>query len=684
MKLVFAHIEAYKNIIDQNINFSSLFDIVFDKETSSIRLFLCPRYKMEAVPFFMKPEYLDKVHVIVGKSGSGKSNLLEVLAGNVFDSNVENSQYFLLYAGKTRGENSYRFIIECKGYEIVSHYDNQLLVQLKDDYVARKKQSSTYLRYTFLWQPDKNCIRDVFKLPYRAKNENLVNIHDHLTKKNTILNIFDLTKSHEIGIINGYDENSLFCKVRRLKFPVKNSYDNEFNARINLPFNEISILDICKFINSYYDEIEVSAKSYEFTLKIALPRWSREAGSNLNENLRYQEYGMCYDSDRIDDDIQINILPVKYNGEFPITEKDKYIHDFLVDVAICLRDKIDNVEGINMIKADKKADRMFIHKPQIKTPNVVFNFDTLPDKKGLQCVEDYLLWLGAYMDYYYESGYDENIKERYTYYVEQILEIANHLELLHNKYFINKDIKISISDVVDPYNYSILNAILKLIDDLRDVRASCSKGVDILTPELSKLSSGEYQYGRILAWIHQCCDRYLETSKSTKTSEYGRCANLLLLLDEPETYMHPEMSRVLLKKIYKMLEIEGFENVQLVITTHSPFMITDLFSKQLTALDYNEYGLCQVSYAFKESPFANNIYSVLANGFFLKYVIGDYAVQRINETRDQLNHEIRMTHEKAINNLSELQKIEMFSNSIGDCFIRQQIKKLIEKAKKRI
>ena len=56
-----------------------------------------------------------------------------------------------------------------------------------------------------------------------------------------------------------------------------------------------------------------------------------------------------------------------------------------------------------------------------------------------------------------------------------------------------------------------------------------------------------------------------------------------VLLDEPENHLHPELQQTLLPSL-----LEAFPNVQFIVATHNPFIISSVESSLIYVLNYNE------------------------------------------------------------------------------------------------
>jgi len=146
----------------------------------------------------------------------------------------------------------------------------------------------------------------------------------------------------------------------------------------------------------------------------------------------------------------------------------------------------------------------------------------------------------------------------------------------------------------------------------------------------------------------------------------------LILLDEFDLYLHPQWQKKVLIFLNKFL-IENYsdKHFQIIITTHSPFICSDLPKQNIIFLDKDsETGLCKVS-ELKEhkQTFAANIHTLLTDSFFLKDgLIGEFAKEKINEILDFIKNEGKKT-EKIKSKEDCLKIIEI----IGEPMIRNKL-----------
>jgi len=146
----------------------------------------------------------------------------------------------------------------------------------------------------------------------------------------------------------------------------------------------------------------------------------------------------------------------------------------------------------------------------------------------------------------------------------------------------------------------------------------------------------------------------------------------LILLDEFDLYLHPQWQKKVLIFLNKFL-IENYsdKHFQIIITTHSPFICSDLPKQNIIFLDKDsETGLCKVS-ELKEhkQTFAANIHTLLTDSFFLKDgLIGEFAKEKIMEILDFIKNEGKKT-EKIKSKEDCLKIIEI----IGEPMIRNKL-----------
>ncbi|WP_142999574.1 AAA family ATPase, partial [Streptococcus cristatus] len=166
------------------------------------------------------------------------------------------------------------------------------------------------------------------------------------------------------------------------------------------------------------------------------------------------------------------------------------------------------------------------------------------------------------------------------------------------------------------------------------------------------MSTGE---GNLIEIFSQLYSYLLKHEKSGE--------DIILLVDELETGMHLEWSRRLIKilidNLSGILEDEGKgRKIQLIFTTHSPYMLSDIKPGNVIMLEKNqETGYSEGKVL--QNTFAKNIQEIMKENL-IDNIYGDFALAKINSMIDRLNGE-----EKQEGNEEELLKeIHLISEPI--------------------
>ena len=136
--------------------------------------------------------------------------------------------------------------------------------------------------------------------------------------------------------------------------------------------------------------------------------------------------------------------------------------------------------------------------------------------------------------------------------------------------------------------------------------------------------------------------------------------NILLLLDEIDSFYHPNWSKDL---INNLIQILSKNNVHIVISSHSPFILSDIPKENVIFL---EKGKQVYPFDDGKQTFGSNIHTLLSHGFFMKDgLMGKFAKEKINGVYRFLTDE-----ESNIKTKEEAQNI---ISLIGEPLIQKQI-----------
>ena len=154
----------------------------------------------------------------------------------------------------------------------------------------------------------------------------------------------------------------------------------------------------------------------------------------------------------------------------------------------------------------------------------------------------------------------------------------------------------------------------------------------------------------------------------------------IVLMDEPEAYMHPELARRFMAKLYEITDkYQEERTIQIIIGTHSPFMLSDVLPGQITRLDIDKQtGNAIVMNGSEREYFGANIHSILADGFFLEYTLGEYSRNYLQNAYERLISYGKMEQLSA-DAAEDVQKMRVLVPHIGDSLIRKAFEIALER-----
>lgn len=163
--------------------------------------------------------------------------------------------------------------------------------------------------------------------------------------------------------------------------------------------------------------------------------------------------------------------------------------------------------------------------------------------------------------------------------------------------------------------------------------------------------------------------------------------NILIILDESDIFLHPKWQKSLLFIIINFIKMNLSKfQFHIILTTHSPFILSDLNDTQII---YLEKGM--VNSEIKLNTFASNIHDLLSESFFMgDNLMGDFAKQTLKDilsfydsTNNKLNgNNLSDTQIKDLN--KELTKYKQYTEEIGEKYIQNILLDKLEDLNERL
>lgn len=226
-------------------------------------------------------------------------------------------------------------------------------------------------------------------------------------------------------------------------------------------------------------------------------------------------------------------------------------------------------------------------------------------------------------------------------YVESIIDIVN----------IFREIRDNGSLIDNKYSSILLKYInnnRSLFEKLNDKLLRYTKSKELVNDRYISLKKYNNDYV-----LNETPDYHMSTGEGNLIEIFSRvysyllmyeknAEDIILIVDELETGMHLEWSRrlinILIKNLSEILETEGMENkIQLIFTTHSPYMLSDIKPGNVIMLEKNqETGYSEGKVL--QNTFAKNIQEIMKENL-IDNIYGDFALAKINSMISRLNGE---------------------------------------------
>lgn len=664
MILIYAYIEKYKNYERQEVVFDTSYSVRFDNGI------LCITYN--GPPVYQKLYHAgkpDNLHIIVGKTGSGKTNLLQLI-GAKKDTRTsrswsgESDAYFLLYS-----ISETEFFLEICNVDMRQFpYDT-----IRKDYTIPQSVRENVARMDTI-KTVRFTISQALEVGESTSNFSIIQEYGRTTMVEERVRDF-------AAIINCYDIHSFIKPPYEDEKETYNDFENDWIGRMVVPYHRTSLWKLCDYIRDYIASVESGSLKRDVSFVLSTHNFADNYPIKLSNEVE-EDYWTFFSLERnqyiasLDKEVAARLKKrdkqVKKLKELP--PKELFIHDLWADYAMYLRKWVAKIQNFNAEETipEDGLDYFGIHDDYQefidyyaeKEYKEEINPTILPDGIPMSIVKR-CTWLAEYIDRV-DTGNPHGILWQI---IDDIKDIGNILRKLDDKYFTIDTCTIPVVDMVLPDYRELFNDLFERMEQYEPDDAGIF--TDRLLPyRFTHLSTGEFQYAKVLGGLDQ--------NLTITRSDHSRL-DKIILLDEPEAYMHPELARQFIKRMYDIVGKHTKRGtVQIIIGTHSPFVVSDVCADNITRLMIDsEYGKAVALHGSEKEFFGANLYTIFADGFFLDYTIGEYSRCWL---QDNLNYVRELERKEALTD-DEWRYIETLKNfvtRIGDPLIRRAFEVCLE------
>ncbi len=216
--------------------------------------------------------------------------------------------------------------------------------------------------------------------------------------------------------------------------------------------------------------------------------------------------------------------------------------------------------------------------------------------------------------------------------------------------YITDDQRVIEGQVFELYGKSGNNSLIEHYEDF-------FSHTDIFRFSWYALSSGEY--GMLTLFSRFNITEY----------ELEKKDNIIILIDEGDLYFHPQWQKDWIYYFIQLVNIIFDADIQLVLTTHSPFILSDIPATNVTFMSKDDNkGFVELG---SHRTFAGNIVELFTNSFFLQDgLVGKFAKHKVNTFTEFL-----LTGKPDVLN-KKSDYISKFIDSIGEPLVRNKLQEI--------
>lgn len=649
MELLYAYISKYRCFENQEVIFSNKYNVIFDKKKKTLKI------SKNADYINIYPNNIVGINAIVGKNSSGKTCLLDLLGERIDNRNKNNE------IRKLEGKDPHK----------------RSKIELKTKLNNKEFSSSYFLIYYFGEDSEGNSLFGFEATNYRGDYKVLF--------ENNEMSIDTGTE----GYFNSKGWTSFVFVIDKEEHFIYKGDTNEYklNDWGYIQDNLSIILFKHDYRYRYRDRYRDRDSKAKDESKICVQRRNR----SYKCTLKFDQINFLIEQ------MKLSNTELYKNKEYNLVIYFKYTHIEEINSKAVIYSYKDDEQNLSGMDEYEKIILMFVDG----YTHYIFNYYVIDPNNSKELIDEIGKINEEYnfnncfektKEYYYgiikiifESQLDEYTKEdinidAFKKSVDEFHDFLKNSEnnkikvdVLQYRITVTFDKESTISNCKDFFDYCI--------DENEKNNLECSLMLGYISTEIEHLSDGELANLELYSSIYEQIN-YLTDNKKTK--------NFILLFDEIEREMHPEMCRELIFNLISFLNQFKENSFQLILSTHSPFLASDLRKENIIRLNKNEKKI-EVSYA-KENTFAQNIHLILKNDFFLNSTIGAYSKKIINEITNLLTkEEDEKVFLKKINtflgrdeivdiSLAEKHLRTMIS-SIGENLIKNELLELLDRCK---
>ncbi|WP_144514386.1 AAA family ATPase [Bacillus thuringiensis] len=668
------------SLVNQDINFDSEFHITYNQVTKELSIEKNYNY----IENFWG-ENIISLSAIVGKNGVGKSSILELLKDRFFRGMGITNETIMIYKeqknlyklyyneglfnegkikinGKNYDVNSYIFEKNESAFIKIDELDFsiQLFKAPSNPKINRKKlidlettsriaKNSALINYTYYW----NYSRRLRSLDIESNTKGLeyfdysiANKLDSVLRDKDKPQIVDIENIDKINTDQRFGINYLYQLNEKDIYNTLTYLKDEKNRGLLKQYFMVP-----EELYIYYDYLDSEKRANSFLFDL----------NNTNEYLRYEDRSRNYQLE----DLIYDFLLKNNSKKIQLREA------ILLRVYDSFFTEIQGMFSSEDIQKDiREMDEIYFNTIKIISNDEDLEFTLLIFKrliiKAIKKVKANEIMKQKNTEILYKNfiSLSDGYYEFLNFIEYEFCKTVESTTIAGSPRFekdIDGTVSVSYQDIEIP-KIKLDNKGIEIALTLFNKYKNIGTNSKILYFVWRNLSSGQMNILNLLTSLNAAIE------KSEK--KY-----ILILLDEAEVSLHPTWQKNYIKLLIDNIGAKAEEEnkkVQIILTTHSPFVLSDIPTDRVVFLD--EEPITKKVYTKKsldDQPltFGSNIHDLYMNSFFLEGgLMGDYAKQKINEIANKLiNYNPKQKQE------IKWEDIRKLINQIGEPIIRTRL-----------
>lgn len=486
-----------------------------------------------------------------------------------------------------------------------------------------------------------------------------------------------------IGFIIYVNEGIFFKKYLGDFFPIDGSLDIQ-------KYEEKFIEDLSIFFYSNFYENEYFDSNYEnlydISTKYLLKNAIHDRGAYASNALYAWDFVFqCFKDNEMKKQLEFVLSDNKYILPFKYPQHLFFFIDYYKPMSSTYESDVIKINRsiMNFIGSfgyNYKTERYDVVESFIHTlyeiiirSFISYNIDRQPDNNKKKELENKILSVinsinqeskhEKFIDFIQKANYIFEVKILFGH---ELSNFITDLSMFLSKYSSQKD----------NYIKGVINnaGVLLIIDEVENEIKSLLKkyfDLDLFAPffrfDWGDISYGEYTLMTLFSRFYNIAKRFNKYLNN----------NLLILIDEGELGMHPQWQKKYLHNILTVLpQIFEGKNLQFILTSHSPFLVSDLPKDHIIFLEKGEDGSCRVKNSLNEmkQTFGANIHTLLTDSFFMTGgLMGEFAKEKIQHLINYINRENLDKCE-----IKTDEQAQQYLNIIGEPIIKNFLQKQLD------